>query len=116
VSAPSIDDYLAGLPAGTRAALQQLREQIHGMVPEARETMLRGMPAFQLDGRWFLGFGAGKGHCSFYTGGVPLEAAARDLTAFRVLKGTIHFRPDRPLPTELVALLVGLRLAERRSP
>jgi uncharacterized protein YdhG (YjbR/CyaY superfamily) len=71
--------------------------------------------ATKLDGRCFLGFGAAKEYCSFYTGRAPMEAHAAELAGYRLWKGTINFPPDRPLPTELVAKLVQARLTELRA-
>jgi uncharacterized protein YdhG (YjbR/CyaY superfamily) len=112
----TIDEYLAGVPADKRAALERLRQQIHAAAPDATEAISYGMPAFKLDGRYFAGFSAAKGHCSFYAGRAPVEAHARELAGYRLWKGTINFQPDHPLPAELVTKLVQLRLAEYRAP
>jgi uncharacterized protein YdhG (YjbR/CyaY superfamily) len=113
--AATIDEYLAGVPDDKRAALQRLREQIHAAAPDATEAISYGMPAFKLDGRWFLGFAATKDSCSFYAGRAPLEALADELAGYRLWKGTINFKPDAPLPPELVTKLIQVRLAEHRA-
>ena len=114
MASESIDAYLASLPEEKRVPLQRLREQIQAAVPEAREAIAYGRPAFKLDGRYFLGFGAARENCSFYTGRAPMVAYAAELAGYRLWKGTLNFRPDRPLPTDLVAKLVKVRLAEFR--
>jgi uncharacterized protein YdhG (YjbR/CyaY superfamily) len=115
LAASTIDEYLAGVPDDQRAALQQLREQIHAAAPEAVEAISYGLPAFRLAGRFFAGFGSAKDHCSFYVGKAPLEAHKADLADYRLWKGTINFQPDRPIPADLVTKLVQLRLAEYRE-
>jgi uncharacterized protein YdhG (YjbR/CyaY superfamily) len=110
--AATIDAYLAGVPDDQRAALERLRQQIHAAAPDAIETISYGMPAFKLDGRYFVGFAAAKEHCSFYSGRAPIVALAGDLTGYRLLRGTINFQPDRPLPAALVTKLVQVRVAE----
>jgi uncharacterized protein YdhG (YjbR/CyaY superfamily) len=110
----TIDEYLAGVPDDKRAALERLREQIRAAAPDATEAISYGMPAFKLDGRYFVGFSATKEHCSFYAGRAPVEALAAELTGYRLWKGTINFEPDRPLPPELVMKLVQVRVAEYR--
>ena len=115
MAAATIDEYLAGVPDDKRAALERLREQIHAAAPEATEAISYGRPAFKLDGRWFVGFGAAKEHCSFYAGRAPIEAHAAELTGYRLWKGTINFQPSKPLPAELVTKLVQLRVAEYRA-
>ncbi len=111
----TIDEYLAALPDDTRSALERLREQIHAAAPDATETISYARPAFRLDGRYFMGFGAAKDHCSLYVGRAPLQALADELAPHRLWKGTINFQPDQPLPAELVTKLVRLRVAEYRA-
>ncbi|SRR6266581_281682 len=112
--AATIDEYLAGVPEEKRAALQHLREVIHAAAPDAVEAIGYGMPAFRLDGRWFVGFGMAKDYCSFYAGKAPMTALADELAGYRLWKGTINFRADAPLPDELVRKLVQARVAEYR--
>ena len=71
------------------------------------------MPAFKLRGRPLVSYGAGKDHCSFYVQSPPvMEAHATELAGYRTSKGTVHFAPSDPLPSELVATLVQARIAE----
>jgi uncharacterized protein YdhG (YjbR/CyaY superfamily) len=111
----TIDDYLAVLDHDKRAALDRLREQIRAAVPDATETIAYGVPGFRLDGRYFVGFAAAKTQCSFYAGRAPIMALADELAAYRVWKGTINFRPEKPLSPELVTRLLAIRVAEFRS-
>ena len=115
MAAATIDEYLAGVPDDQRAALERLREQIHAAAPEATEAISYGVPGFKLGGRYLVGFGATKEQCSFCTGRAPIEAYAEELTGYRLGKGTINYPPDLPLPGELVARLVNVRVAERRA-
>ena len=113
--AATIDEYLAGVPDDKRAALERLRVQIHATAPDAIEAISYGMPAFKLDGRYFVGFGVAKEHCSFYAGRAPIEALADELTGYRLWKGTINFHPDQPLSAQLVTKLVQVRVTEYRA-
>ena len=115
MAAATIDEYLAGVPDDKRAALERLRAQIHEAAPEAIEAISYGVPGFKLDGRYLLGFGVAKEHCSFYTGRAPIKAYAAELGGYPQGKGTINFRPDRPLPAEVVTKLVEMRVAEIRA-
>ncbi len=47
-AATSVDDYLATLPEGPRAALQELRRTIGAAAPGATETIAYVMPAFKV--------------------------------------------------------------------
>jgi uncharacterized protein YdhG (YjbR/CyaY superfamily) len=112
MSAKTIDEYLAGVDADKRAALQELREQIRAAAPAAEECISYGQPAFRL-GRVLCGFGATKKHCALYLfDGDTVAAFADDLSAYDVSKGTIRFGADQPLPAALVIKLVKAKLRE----
>ncbi len=116
MAATTIDDYLAGVPDDQRAALSWLRAQIAAAAPAATEAISYGRPAFKLGERYFMGFSATQRFCSFYAGRAPVQACVDELATYRVWKGTINFRPDRPLPADLVARLVAVRRAEYQAP
>ena len=111
-----IDDFLAGLPADVRTALDTLRAMIATAAPEAIEAISYSVPAFKYRGRPLVSFSAGrtpKRVCSFYLQSPAVMDAHRDeLAAYDTSKGTIHFAPDAPLPQELVTRLVRARMAE----
>ena len=106
-----IDDYLGGLPADQRDALQRLRGQIARAAPDAVETISYGMPAFKLGRHFLVSFAGWKQHCSLY----PLTQAflaahAEELNGYGRTKGSIHFTPGRPLPDRIVDELVKARV------
>ena len=47
----TIDDYLAGLRADDRAALEAVRAAIRSAAPKAEECISYGLPAFRDSGR-----------------------------------------------------------------
>ena len=112
MAAATIDEYLAGVPDAQRRALETLREQIRQAAPQATEVIAYGMPGYRLGGRYLVGFSATKTACSFYTGRAPLIALADELASYRRWKGTVNFASDHPLPAELVARLVAVRIEE----
>ena len=110
----SIDQYLAGVSADKRAALQQLRKNILAVIPTAEECISYQMPAFRYEGRVLVWFGAGASHCAFYPGAVIQDFEA-DLEGYETSKGTIRFQPERPLPATLVRKIVKARVAQNAS-
>jgi uncharacterized protein YdhG (YjbR/CyaY superfamily) len=106
----TIDDYLAGVRDDKRAALERLRRTIRAIVPRAEECISYQLPAFRLDGKVLVWFGAGTKHCAFYPGGLVSEFQ-RELKDYDTSKGTIRFQPDDPLPVALVRKLVKARIA-----
>jgi uncharacterized protein YdhG (YjbR/CyaY superfamily) len=110
----SIDEYLAGVSEEKRAALQQLRKTILGVIPTAEECISYQMPAFRHEGRVLVFFAAAANHCAFYPGGMVNEFKD-DLEGYETSKGTIRFQPERPLPASLVRRIVNARVAQNAA-
>jgi uncharacterized protein YdhG (YjbR/CyaY superfamily) len=111
----TIDEYLAGVSADQRIVLEKLRKTIRAIAPKAEECISYGIPAFRLNRRPLVFFGAWANHCSFYPGSSrTLKNFQSDLKRFQVTKGTIRFSADNPLPLALVKKLVKARIAENR--
>ena len=109
----TIDDYLAGLSADKRAALQKVRAAIRSAAPKAEECMAYGMPAFRLNGKYIAGFRAAASHCAFHPmSGATVAAHEAELADYETSKGTIRFPASDPLPARLVRKLVKTRIAE----
>ena len=113
--AKTIDQFLSKLTPDKRAALQNLRATIKAAAPKAEETISYGIPAFKLNGRMLVWFGAASKHCSFYPGAYPIAKHKSALARYSVSKGTVRFPPDRPLPASLVRTLVKARIHEQAA-
>ena len=112
----TIDEYLASVNADQRVALEKLRKIIRAVAPKAEECISYGIPAFRLNGRSLVFFGAWADYCSFYPGSsATLKRFRDDLKDFETSKGTIRFSPQEPLPAALVKKLVKARMAENRD-
>jgi uncharacterized protein YdhG (YjbR/CyaY superfamily) len=110
IRAQTTDEYLAALSADQRAALQRLRRSIRAAAPRAQECISYQLPAFRLDGRMLVWFGATEHHCAFYPG-AEVQAFKHELARYDTSKGTIRFQPDAPLPATLIRKLVKARIA-----
>ncbi len=111
-----MDEYLARVSADKRAALETLRRTIRSLVPKAEECLSYGLPAFSLDGRPLIAFGAAEHHCALYPmSSATVEAHQKQLKLHETTKGTIRFQPDNPLPATLVGKLVKAQLAESQA-
>lgn len=107
----TIDEYLAALSDDKRAALEKLRKAIRAAIPRAEECISYQLPAFRLDGRVLVWFGASANHCAFYPGAV-VEAHKDELEDYATSKGTVRFQPVHPIPAALVRKLVKARVAK----
>jgi uncharacterized protein YdhG (YjbR/CyaY superfamily) len=110
-----VDAYLENQPDDVRAALQQLRELIHSIAPDARELISYQVPTFAQDGM-LVGYGAATNHCSLFTMSPPLAKRLKDeLGDVKVSGATLHFTPGQPLPDDVVRLIVTERLKENAA-
>src|SRR6476660_1444673 len=109
----TIDEYLANVKPGHRRALQKLRHTIPTAAPTAEECISYGIPAFRVNRRLLVFFGARVNHCALYPGSVTtLKNFRNELRNFQTSKGTIRFSPDKPLPAALVKKLIKTRIEE----
>jgi uncharacterized protein YdhG (YjbR/CyaY superfamily) len=112
----TIDEYLAALSDDKRAALEKLRQTIKAVAPKAEECISYQLPAFRLNGKILVAFGARDNHCAFYPmSGSTVEAFQDELRNFDTSKGTIRFQADKPLPVALVRKLVKARIVENEE-
>ena len=114
--AKTVDEYLAAVKPDQRTALAKLRRTIRAAAPKAEESISYGIPAFRLNGRSLVFFGAWANHCAFYPGSsATLKKFRNELRDFQTSKGTIRFSPGNPLPVPLVRKLVKARIAENND-
>ena len=106
------EDYLAAVTEDKRAALQNLRMAIKTAASKAEECISYQLPAFRLNGRFLVAYGAATNHCAFYPGST-VKALKEELKGYDTSKGTIRFPASKPLPAALVRKLVRLRIEER---
>jgi len=110
---PRVDAYLAGRPDEQRALLQQLRERIARIVPDAEESISYGIPAFRWRGSSLVYYAGWKDHCSIYPLTESFLAAnASALVDYGRTKGSLHFTAATPLTDALLEDLVRSRLAD----
>ncbi|MEX2158007.1 MAG: DUF1801 domain-containing protein [Dehalococcoidia bacterium] len=105
--------YYKALPAGSRTALEELRQTILTVVPDAIEVISYQMPAFKREGKTLLHIAAFKEHYSMFPGPGIIEAHRAELAAYYTSKGTIRFALDKPAPKTLVKKLVKACVKEQ---
>ena len=110
MSASEIDDYLAKLEEPKRTTLNQLRESILRVIPEAEQCFSYGMPAFRVQGKVVAGFASFKNHLSYLPHSGSVFPELRDeLAGYQMSSGALRFPIDQPLPEALVAKLIAVR-------
>ena len=105
-----IDRHLKKFSGEQLETLQHLRETILSIVPQAKETISYGMPAFEIDGKVVAGFEGFKKHCSYFPhSGSVLEELEGFPEWCEVSKGTLKFPIGKKLPKTLVRKLISVR-------
>jgi uncharacterized protein YdhG (YjbR/CyaY superfamily) len=113
---PRVDEYLARLPEEQQRLLFGVRTRVAELVPDAVETISYGMPAFRVEGRFFLSYAGWKRHCSIYPiDDGMLERHADAVRGYGRTSGALHFTTAQPLPDALLVDLVRQRVAEARA-
>ena len=106
----AIDKHLRKFSGAQLETLQHLRETILSIVPQAKETISYGMPAFEIDGKVVAGFEGFKKHCSYFPhSGSVLEELDSFPEWCEVSKGTLKFPIGKKLPKTLVRKLISVR-------
>jgi uncharacterized protein YdhG (YjbR/CyaY superfamily) len=107
----SVDDYIATFPENVQCILNEFRQVIREVVPEAEEIISYQMPAFKLNGIlvWFAAY---KNHIGFYPRVSAIVAFKDKLSHYKVSKGTVQFPLNEPIPTDLIKEMVRFRVKE----
>jgi len=107
----TIDEYIAQFPEDTQQILVKIRAVIRETAPEAVEKISYQMPGFFLNGG-LIWFGAYERHIGFYPLTKAMEESIEGLSSYKGTKSSVHFPLDKPIPYELIARMVKVRIAE----
>jgi uncharacterized protein YdhG (YjbR/CyaY superfamily) len=107
----NIDQYIADYSEEVGEILNQIRSCIKETAPEAQEIISYGMPAFK-QGKVLVYFAAFKNHIGFYALPSGNVAFQKELSKYKVGKGSIQFPLNEPMPFELIKLMVAFRIEE----
>ena len=110
-SPTTIDQYIAGYPKEVQKLLQQVRETIKKVVPDAEEAISYGIPTFKLNGN-LVHFGGFKQHIGFYPGAGGIKAFEKELSAYKGAKGSVQFPIDQPMPLDIITAITKFRVAQ----
>lgn len=109
-----ISEYIACYPDEIQVLLNQMRETIRKVAPEAVEKISYGMPTFYLNGN-LVHFAMCKNHIGFYPAPSGIIAFQEELSIYKTSKGAIQFPVDKPLPLGLISQIVKFRVSENMN-
>ena len=107
----SIDEYIYIFPRDVQVVLQNMRQAIRGVAPDAEETISYQIPTFKLNHN-LVHFAAYKNHIGFYPTSSGIKAFKKELSSYKCSKGAVQFPLDMPVPFGLVKKIVMFRVKE----
>jgi uncharacterized protein YdhG (YjbR/CyaY superfamily) len=109
----TIDQYHAAFPADTVKRMQQVRQVIHKIVPDAEEAISYQIPCFKYKG-YLVYYAAFAKHISLSNpwSDALLKAFEHELKPYKVTRSAIQFPNDEPLPIDLIRKIIGFRKKE----
>jgi len=111
----TVEEYMTALSERDRNALEQLRQTIKAVAPEASETISYRIPTLKQHGM-LVAYSAHKNHYSLHAISTQLLETYKDeLASYYTTKGSIRFPYGDPLPEALVQKLVKARLEENQA-
>ena len=105
-----IDDYLDKVTASQKTQLERIRQIVISYVPDAKESISYGMPAFKYKNKPLLYFGAFKNHMSVFPTSGPTKQLGSKLSNFLTSQGTLQFTENNPIPESLLKEVLKVRI------
>ncbi|MEH6764970.1 MAG: DUF1801 domain-containing protein [Aequorivita antarctica] len=112
VKPKNIETYISSFNRETQQVLENVRQTIKKIVPNADESISYGMAAFKLYGKPLVYFGGYKNHIGFYALPSGNKAFQKELTNYKTGKGSIQFPLDKEMPWKLIEDIVKFREKE----
>ena len=107
----SVEEYLTGFPDDVKKLLEEVRQHIRSLLPEAEERISYGIPAFFQQGP-VVYYSGNKNHISIYPAPRESTLFKEELAKYKGGKGTVQFPFSQPLPFDLISRIVDFRLQE----
>ncbi len=108
----SINEYVSTLPENAQKAMGEIIAAIKAKVPNAEEHISYNMPAFKVNGEYFVHFSAWKNHIGMYPIPAGNEAFQKQIEPYRSAKSSLNFPLDKPMPIKLIEKVIKFRIAE----
>ena len=108
----SINEYVSTLPENAQKAMSEIIAAIKDVVPDAEEYISYNMPAFKVNGEYFVHFSAWKNHIGMYPIPAGNEAFQKQIEPYRSAKSSLNFPLDKPMPIKLIEKVIKFRIAE----
>ena len=108
----SINEYVSSFPENAQKAMSEIIATIKAKVPNAEGHISYNMPAFKVNGEYFIHFSAWKNHIGMYPIPAGDEAFQKEVESYRSAKSSLNFPLDKPMPVKLIEKVIKFRIAE----
>lgn len=108
-----IDTYITQFPPEVQEILQRIRKIIAEIAIDAVETINYQIPTFKLNGKNLVHFAGYKKHIGFYPTPTGIEKFKTELSKYETSKGAVKFPLNKPIPYELIDMIVRFRVNEQ---
>ena len=108
----TVDAYIERCPTAVQPLLRRIRTVIMTHAPDAIESFSYGMPAYKLFGKPLCYFGAFAHHIGMYATPQAQQELSTELLSYQQGKGSIRFPLDAPMPYDLIARIVQVRVQQ----
>ena len=105
----AVDAYIRAARGAARKKLQQVRDAIREVAPEARESISYGIPYYDYKGR-LTWFGLFTNHVGLYVRPPVIQEHRKELRGYVTTKSAVHLPLDREIPVSLIQDLVRARM------
>lgn len=100
--AKDVDDFLNKIDKDRKNDMSKLRSIIKKTLPDAKEIMLYGMPAYEVDGKCLVAFNSQKHYMSLYAEPKSVEKNKNLLKGINCGKSCIRFKSLKQLPEDTI--------------
>lgn len=108
----TVDQYINSFPDEVKEILNQIRDLIKKIAPDAEEAISYGMPGYILNNKPLVYFAGYHNHIGFYATPSGHAAFAGELSGYKQGKGSVQFPLNKPIPLNLIERMVAFRVSE----
>jgi uncharacterized protein YdhG (YjbR/CyaY superfamily) len=106
----TVDEYFATFPPEVQTILQQMRQMIRDIAPDAEESISYQIATFKHKGRAIIYVAGYKKHIGLYPAPLDAPEFRAELAPYASGKATARFLLNKPMPFDLIRRIVTWKL------
>lgn len=110
----NVNEYIACFPNDVQKILTRIRKIILNQAPDAEESITYKMPSYKTFGKTLIYFAGFKNHIGLYATPSGHTEFASELARYKHGKGSVQFPIDKPIPYDLIRMIVEFRVEENK--